>query len=425
MKKYTITVLGLVAMASPASLQAQTVIGTDDFDGGGNFISRVFSPDNSGNTGFGGAPGVFPTSNFDVFGITNRGVGDDFADESVVGIGDPREDAADDFGIYSFSKADSFFGMVDTINDDNSAPVTVIWQFDVSGYENLQVGFDAAAVGNFEANDTYNFFASFDGNATQPEQVVTSSVADDVTYTITMDNGMVYDRYLSPFFSESTWDDLIANGPSGDLTYSEFDVDQNGFDDATGERTYDDSPTFGPDVERELFVDPVVLNGVQLGDDPTAITGDITGTGDTLTLTFVGSSDGSFEQFVFDDLVITGDLIGVNETLAGDFNDDDLVGSADLGLVLSFWGALVAAGESPDSTWVNADDVTGPNIGSDELGLVLANWGNTAEIEASLASISSVTGFSETQILALIPEPTSLMLMGVASLGLIARRRHA
>ena len=69
----------LALVISVPQLQAQTVIGSDDFDGGEIFLTRTFDPDLSGNA----IPGTW-TSNFDVFGIVDRSVNFRFADDTLL-----------------------------------------------------------------------------------------------------------------------------------------------------------------------------------------------------------------------------------------------------------------------------------------------------------------------------------------------------
>lgn len=103
----------------------------------------------------------------------------------------------------------------------------------------------------------------------------------------------------------------------------------------------------------------------------------------------------------------------ISDLLVGDFDSSGAVGSGDLALVLSYWGMTVADGQAPGLDWANPQGVTASNIGSDELALVLSNWGNTLAIEGALYDISSVTGLSQDEVWALVPEPGSLALLGV------------
>ena len=111
--------------------------------------------------------------------------------------------------------------------------------------------------------------------------------------------------------------------------------------------------------------------------------------------------------------------------LAGDYDASGLVGQGDLTLVLQNWGAAASNGQAPAgaTAWLNAQDVTAPVIGQDELAMVLQNWGNTAAIVAELANITSATGLSQGQVLELVPEPASAMML-MLGLGLLRRRRR-
>jgi len=143
--------LVLVAFFTPhvcsvsLSFGAQVLIGSDDFDGGGQFLSRTFTPDNS-STG-----GTFPSSIFDVFGIATRDVNPIFADDTAGFFPE------DDFGIIPTGRTDSFLGFADVENPDNNnieGSATVLWTFDVSNTNELEIAFEIAAMGDFEAATT-------------------------------------------------------------------------------------------------------------------------------------------------------------------------------------------------------------------------------------------------------------------------------
>lgn len=123
----------------------------------------------------------------------------------------------------------------------------------------------------------------------------------------------------------------------------------------------------------------------------------------TLNLTLPG---GTGDLFKFDD----GNFPGLVDALIGDYDGSGLVGQGDLALVLQFWGQTVTSGQAPSGAdlWVNTLDVTGPIVGQDELALVLQHWGDIDAISAELSNITSTTGLSEDQVLALIPEPASV-----------------
>lgn len=449
--------LGAAAMLGMTSpLAAQTTLGFDDFDGGITFDSFFISPDNSGNLGFGDTPGVFPSSNFDVFGITNRNVLFDFADDSAGTF------AGDSFGIAGVNKTDNFLGAADVLNPNNPSGIGFVdWTADISGFENLQVSIDMAALGNFDGDDSIQLFASFDNGVT--DQLILDVVHDPgVFYEITMEGGTTYQTFFNSFFNgDDEWQALIDDGgPSvvvtdnfgnqstisyradddgttnGDTTANDGFIPVERLDPVTGatvfveERAYNEVNSFGDfdNVEIDAYLEPLVVtttsdpSGTTLNNDFQTITADIAGTGEDLLLTLIIESNGSQEVIALDNVLLTGDPI-TSTFLTGDLNGDNIVESEDLGLVLFFWGTSVADGQSPGLDWVNVDGVTFPFIDSDELGLVLNNWGNTAEILSQMNEITLTTGLSEGQVLALIPEPASLMLLGLG-LPLFVRRSN-
>jgi hypothetical protein len=132
-----ILLLSLVVVSLAAPLRAATYV-VDDFDGGSDarLTSRVITPDNSPQA----ILGSFPSSRFDVFGVTNRTVNNDFADDSVTGVGNLNEFAADVIGVAPFAtypETNHFFGSEDLLNNDNAAGGgTAVWTFDITGLTN-------------------------------------------------------------------------------------------------------------------------------------------------------------------------------------------------------------------------------------------------------------------------------------------------
>lgn len=97
------------------------------------------------------------------------------------------------------------------------------------------------------------------------------------------------------------------------------------------------------------------------------------------------------------------DLVG---TITGDYNSDGFVSQGDLDLVLLNWGDAVAPAGFDEA----ALDGGGPFDGlvsQNELDGVLLNWGNGTPPGA-----------------AAIPEPTSIILLAMGSIGMATRRRH-
>ena len=142
-----------------------------------NLTGFTASPDNSANNG------AFPGSSFDVFGITDRSVNFDFADDSAGTF------APDTFGILKTGDTAPFFGAQDVDNSDNPGGTgTATWTFDITGNTLAEITIDFAAMGDFEAGDNeYTITAAIDGGS-----LVTlfSVVTDDtISHTYTMEGG--------------------------------------------------------------------------------------------------------------------------------------------------------------------------------------------------------------------------------------------
>lgn len=169
--------LAAAVLAGPRHSHAQ-IVGSDDFDGGGEFLTRTIDPDNSANGG------TF-SSIFDVFGIVNREVNNDFADNTLM----------DEtfFGLVPSTKTDLFFGTEDIDNNDNpDGTGTLVYTFDISGQSDLMLSAEFSARGNFEsANDINTVTASIDGGA---EQLLFDLIVEEgTTLTYTYESGATED----------------------------------------------------------------------------------------------------------------------------------------------------------------------------------------------------------------------------------------
>lgn len=294
-----ILLMSLVVVSLAAPLRAATYV-VDDFDGGADarVTSRVITPDNSGNV----VPGQFPASIFDVFGVTNRLANNDFADDSVVGVGNPREFAADVIGVAPFAtypETNHFFGVEDLLNNDNPAGGgTAVWTFDITGLSNLTLSAVFSAMGDFEAaggDNSHTFTATIDGGS--PQTIFSIISNDDIANDYVMESGTI----------------VPLNDPL-QLT------------DASGTRVITNTFT-------------------TIGTNP------IVGTGSVLTLTYTaGPNDGGSEVFAFDNLTLSDE--GVTPTNNADFNGDNIVDGADF----LIWQQGFGATGQPDKS---TGDATG------------------------------------------------------------------
>ena len=412
----------LILLGSPCFADT---IGQDDFDSNRTSLTYTTTPVDLGLNGLFGAT----ATRFDRWGIANRTVGDavpnvapllglpfDLVDETVTPH--PNDDDGlpftnDDAGIISGTKTDNFFVIADLENGlNNSGTGTVTWTFDITGYENIQVSLDWAGQGSFSGNDSLTLQATIDAGT--PQTLMTGVDNPGVQYTITMDSGLVNDRAASPFWDAA--DDaihnlLVTNGPfqNGNdfIEYCDCDVNQDGFDDLSLEKTYQEQTTFngGPatfvQAEAFLYIDPFSINGTDLDDDFQTISAPVTGTGSVLTLTLDVAQNGSLEFIVFDDLLVTGDL--PSSAVEGDYDGDGSVGQGDLDIVLLNWGGASFPGDE------NAIPGGGPfdgGVDQNELDGVLLNWGNTSLAAAGV-----------------VPEPSTMMMCGLG-LALVAGLRR-
>ena len=74
---------------------------------------------------------------------------------------------SDTQGIIDDNNLNEFFGVTDTVNSDNSGPVSASWTFDISGESGLGLAVDIGAMGDFESSDFFEITAAIDGGTTQ------------------------------------------------------------------------------------------------------------------------------------------------------------------------------------------------------------------------------------------------------------------
>jgi len=306
----------------------------DDFDSPVRLNSFVQSPE----------PGAFVTSLRDGFERYQVGVSATipFALVDSSTSGDP----SDTLGVVdAATKTDGWFGITDTVNDDNTTGlVTATWEFDITDASNLEISIDMAAMGDFEASvstgDFFNWTYSIDGGATSA--LFTSSVDEAGSATYILADG----------------DEVILNDPL---------IIAN----ATGDET-------------------------QLSNVFQTLTSILSGTGETLTITLTGRTDGGSEAFAFDNIVIDGITILTEEN--ADFNQD---GNVDGGDFLAWQrgvgtGTTLSEGDANNSGTVDAAD--------------LAIW----QTQFGLAPLSGLVA---------VPEPSAAILMCLGAVALVNLRK--
>ncbi len=169
--------------APPAS-----IVGGDDFDSGQNFMSRELDPDLSNSD----VPGTFPGSIFDVFGIVDRTVNEDFSDDTLIN--------SSLTGLFPTTITDRFLAQADLANPNNNGSASVLYTIDISDLENLEFSIDLAAMGDFESSDHGVITATVDNGI--PQIMVTSFFGGNFSQEYFFEDGS----------SETLNDPMTANG---------------------------------------------------------------------------------------------------------------------------------------------------------------------------------------------------------------------
>lgn len=362
----------------------------------------------------------------------------DYLDQTTPGVADPNRtflpyDPDDRLGIQPLESSDRAFAVADTCNGGNitgdcapsalvppgqiAGSVSAYWTFDISsGSSPMQISIDIAANGEFDnanpdsdpaINETADFLTftySIDGGPFLPAfdirpQADPNGNDTEEFYTITMDSdpngnapGPTYDRYPSPFFVESTWQQLHDNGEGFGITCHPLDTNCDSYVDLEGALGNDpNSRAYSQggfdNTEFEVFKNPLYVNGTtQVGGDLQTVTVPIVGSGSVLTLKLLGVGDGSLEFTLFDNILIE-EVAAAN----ADFDGNGIVDGLDF------------------LRWQRGDT---PEGGSQaELALWEAQYGGPPPVSA----------------LSTVPEPASALLL-VVGLGLTPfalRRRNA
>ncbi|UTW56560.1 hypothetical protein [Kordiimonas sp. SCSIO 12610] len=134
----------------------------------------------------------------DGFGIFQRGVSPSIP---FALLDDTTTFASDNLGIVQSTDTAEFFGVTDTQNGDNNGPVTAEFTFDIGGASNPFVSLDLAAMGDFEANDTFTFEVAFDDGSFAP--LFTLTTDEDGVLSYTLEDGRVVELNDPTVLSES------------------------------------------------------------------------------------------------------------------------------------------------------------------------------------------------------------------------------
>ena len=162
-------------------------------------------------------------------------------------------------GVIVENNTEEFFGVTDTVNGDAFPDaVSAVWQFDVSGFDNLSLSLDVGAMGDFEDD-------------------VPSSGEDFFTWAYAIDGGALTTLFDSDVDEAVSQAYTMAGG-------GVFNVD-----------------------------DPMFLNGVLLSNQLQSFSSGLAGVGSTLTLMLTAQTNGGNEAIAFQNLVIEGDAVAIPE----------------------------------------------------------------------------------------------------------------
>lgn len=165
----------------------------------------------------------------------------------------------DNQGIIACDYGNRFFAMSDTENGNNMGAVSAEWVFDISNAVNLTgITVDVGAMGDFESSDVFTISYSIDGGPFTVAFAMSPDESTNLTYTL--DNGNT--RTLN---------------------------------------------------------DPMMVNGVVVGNDLTTFEASIAGAGDELTLRLEGMGNGGAEAMAWDNITIKGITPGVAVPTMGEW----------------------------------------------------------------------------------------------------------
>ncbi|MEL7484133.1 MAG: hypothetical protein AAFN41_07240 [Planctomycetota bacterium] len=183
--KLAITALAIAAGTTASAQTLSAVAGASD-----NFTSEVITVDlpYNGNAMIDAwAPG-------DMFGRTSRPAAAGTAAGLPFAMADDSASIfpGDTAGIIGEADLADFFGVVDTVNNDNASGGSALYTWANTGAGTIVDSFsvDVAAMGDFEGSDLYNFELSTDGGNTFGFAAL-ASANEDIAQQYTVDSGAV------------------------------------------------------------------------------------------------------------------------------------------------------------------------------------------------------------------------------------------
>ena len=235
---------------------------------------------------------------------------------------------ADTAGIVDENDTAPFFGATDTINGSNSGLITASWVFDISAAtSDVSISVDLAAMGDFEANDTFIFSVGLDGATPTPVGTFAFMDTDEVLSAT--------DPAFGTYTIAPAYEYTLASGTTTKLN------------------------------------DPMQFNGTTLNNIfSTFSLGTIAGSASasSLTFEFTADTDGGSEGLAFRNIII--DEAG-GPAIAGDTDGDGDVDDSDLGTSFANYTGPSANG---GKTAAQGDTDGDGDVDDSDLGTSFANY---------------------------------------------------
>ena len=243
---------------------------------------------------------------------------------------------------------------------------------------------------------------SGNGNDNYADMIIFDAVQSTLALTLELEvnktTGLLTIKNDSDFVNDINYYEIVSAGNSGTLSNGWNSLADQGIDSLGGDP--EDNWQEGGGSDSNLLTEAFVLGSTNF-----AVGGD----SETMTGGYIGGNGGA-EDLVFRYGLSSGQLVtGVvsyvtGGAITGVYTADGFVGQGDLDLVLLNWGDTVPPAPVP-AGWIN--DQPSGLIGQSNLDKVLLNWGN------GVAPITTA-----------VPEPTSIILVGLGLAGFVAIGRR-